>query len=140
MKFRFRLIRKNALQIRFLLLILISITIPLFLVGGLLYYLIFQIMAEQLGIPESIAYNLIPVLERINFLIIVSLPPLILLLVVWAAVLTHRLIGPLERLEYDLKKISEGDYSIRLKIRKDDDLRPIANVINKIIDKIQKKQ
>ncbi|MGB2705295.1 MAG: HAMP domain-containing protein [Candidatus Omnitrophota bacterium] len=136
---RIRFITKNPLQTKYLVLILISILVPLFIVGGCLYYLIFQIMAEQLAIPEAIAYNLFPVVERINFLLIVGVPPIVILLFIWGAVLSHRLIGPLERLENDLRKISDGDYSMRLKIRKDDDLRPIADAINKIIDKLEKK-
>ena len=110
---------------------------PLFLVGGCLYYLIFQIMAEQLAIPESIAYNLIPVVKKMNFLIIVGMPPIVLLLFAWGMIITHRLIGPLERLTRDLRRISEGDYSIQLKLRKNDDLRPIADLINKIINKLK---
>ena len=136
---RIRFITKNPLQTKYLVLILISILLPLFIVGGCLYYLLFQIMAEQLAIPESIAYNLFPVVERINFLLLLGIPPIVILLFIWGAVLSHRLIGPLERLENDLRKISDGDYSMRLRIRKDDDLRPIANVINKIIDKLERK-
>jgi len=135
---RIKYFSRNPLQIKFLLFVLLSIFAPLFLVSGCLYYLIFQVMAEQLAIPESIAYNLIPVLEKINFMLIVGLPPVIILLVLWGLLLTHRLIGPLERLEDDLKKISEGDFSIRLKIRTDDDLHPVVKVINNIIDKLER--
>lgn len=137
MKLKFK--AKISLQIKVLVLIFVSIMIPLLLVGGCLYYLIFQIMAEQLAIPESIAENLIPVLQRINFILIVSLPPIIILLFVLGIALTHRFLGPLERLEDDLKKISEGDYSIRIQLRKDDDLKPIADVVNKIIDELEGK-
>ena len=136
---RFKFIIRHGLQRKFLALILLSIMVPLFVVGGCLYYFIFQIMAEQLAIPESIAQNLVPVLHKINFLLALSLPPVIVLIFVLAIVLTHRVAGPLERLENDLKKISEGDYSVRLKIRKDDDLRPMAEVINQIVDKLERK-
>ena len=95
-------------------------------------------MAEQLAIPESIACNLIPVVQKINMLLIIGIPIVVIILFIWSTHLTHKLIGPLERLEDDLKKISQGDYSIRLKIRKDDDLRPIADVVNDIIDKLIK--
>ena len=134
-----RYFTKNPLQFKFLILILLSIIVPLFIVAGCLYYLIFQIMAEQLAIPEVIAYNLIPVVQKINFLLIIGVPPMIVLIFIWGAMLTHRLIGPLERLEDDLKKIASGDYSIRLQLRKDDDLRPVADVINKIIHKLEGK-
>lgn len=136
---RLRFVTKNPLQLKYLVLILVSIMLPLLIVGGCLYYLIFQLMAEQLAIPESIAYNLIPVVEKINFLLIVGIPPIIVLLFIWGAILTHRLIGPLARLQGDLKKISDGDHSIRLKVRKNDDLRFLVNAINKIIDRLEKK-
>lgn len=136
---RLRFVTKNPIQRKYLVLILLSIILPLLIVGGCLYYLIFQIMAEQLAIPESIACNLIPVVNKINFLLIVGMPPIMVLLFILGAILTHKLVGPLERLQKDLKKISEGDYSIRLKIRKDDGLYPLANVINKIIDLLEKK-
>lgn len=135
---RLRFITKNPLQLKYLALILFSILAPLFVVGGCLYYFIFQIMAEQLAIPESIAYNLIPVVNKINLILIIGVPPIIILLFIWGVSLTHRLIGPLKRLEEDLKKIAKGDYSIRVKIRKDDDLKPIADVVNEIIDKLIK--
>jgi nitrogen fixation/metabolism regulation signal transduction histidine kinase len=95
-------------------------------------------MAEQLAIPESIASNLIPVVEKINFLLIVGIPPIIVLLFIWGGILTHRFIGPLNRLEKDLKKIADGDYSVRLRIRKDDDLHSLTDAINKVIDKLEK--
>ncbi|MFH1380640.1 MAG: HAMP domain-containing protein [Candidatus Omnitrophota bacterium] len=135
---RFGVVTKNPLQFKYLTLIMASIIIPLFFVAGCLYYLIFQIMAEQLAIPEFIAQNLLPVLHKINLLLIIGLPPIIILLFIWGASLTHRMIGPLERLENDLKKISKGDYSVRLQLRKNDDLKPIASVLNDIIEKLKK--
>jgi len=135
---RINVVTKNPLQLKYLTLIMISIIIPLVLVGGCLYYLIFQIMAEQLALPEVIAQNLIPVLHKINLFLLIGLPPIVILLFIWGATLTHRMIGPLERLENDLLKISKGDYFVRLKLRKNDDLKPIAEVLNNIIAKLKK--
>jgi len=135
MAMRLRFIMTNPLQRKYLILILFSMLLPVAVVGMCLYYIIFQLTAEQLAIPESIAANLIPVLHKINFLLAVSLPPIIVLLFIWGAILTHRLTGPITRLEKDLKKIVEGDFSIRLKTRKNDALRSLAELINKAIDK-----
>jgi len=135
MAMRLRFIMTNPLQRKYLILILFSMLLPVAVVGMCLYYVIFQLTAEQLAIPESIAANLIPVLHKINFLLAVSLPPIIVLLFIWGAILTHRLTGPIMRLEKDLKKIVEGDFSIRLKTRKNDALRSLAELINKAIDK-----
>lgn len=137
---RFKFVTKNSVQRKYLALILSSIALPLLIAGGCLYYLMFQIMAEQLAIPEAIACNLIPVLKKINFLLIIAIPPIAILLFILAAILTHKLIGPIDRMERDLKKISDGNYSLRIRIRKDDNLRPMAEAINKIIDQLEKRQ
>ena len=105
---RIRFITTNPLQAKFLAIIFLSMMVPLFVVGGCLYYLMFQIMAEQLAIPESIAYNLIPVLHRMNFLILVGLPPIVVLLFIWGIIVTHRLMGPLERLEDEIRYAPSG--------------------------------
>lgn len=130
----------SRIQLRYLTLLMVSMVVPLVLVGGCLYYLIFTIMAEQLGIPEYIACNMLPVVRKINIMLLIGVPPLFLLLIAWGIVLSHRFAGPLERLEKELKRIScHGDYKSRVKLRKNDDIRAIADEINKLIDKVEDK-
>ena len=112
--------------------------IPTVFVGGCLYYFIFTVMAEQLALPDIIASHLLPVIYQINFILLIGLPIVFGIMITWAIILSYRFVGPLERLEEDLEKIDEGDYSVRLQIRKDHDLSPIADVINDLVDKIQK--
>lgn len=131
----------SRIQLRYLGFLLISMIVPMVFVGGCLYYLMFTIMAEQLGIPEYIAYNLFPVINKINMMLLVGVPPILLLLVVWGVVLSHRFAGPMERLEKELDKIAEhGDYKARIKIRKNDDMRPIADSINKVLNNMEGKR
>jgi signal transduction histidine kinase len=114
--------------------------VPLLFAIGCLYYLIFTVMAEQLGIPESIAYNLFPVVKKINAILAIGLPPLFLLLIWWGTVLSHRIAGPLQRIEKELNKITNNhDFSHRIHLRKSDDVKPIADAINKLLDSIHRK-
>lgn len=112
--------------------------IPTVFVGGCLYYFIFTVLAEQIVFPDVIARDLLPVVERINIILFVSLPVIFIVLLTWAIVLSYRFVGPLERLEEDIKSIDEGDYSVRLTINKDHDLAPIAGIINDLVDKLDK--
>jgi signal transduction histidine kinase len=114
--------------------------IPTVFVGGCLYYFIFTVMAEQLLLPDVIAENLLPAIHKINFLLIVGLPIVFAVMLGWAIFLSYRFVAPLERLEEDLEKIDEGDYSVRLQIRKDHDLSPIADVINDLVEKLEKRK
>ena len=137
---RTRFLTGRPTQLKYLSLLIASMVIPLLFVGGCLYYLIFTLLAEQLGIPESIAYNLLPVIEKINLMLVIGVPPLTLLLILWGVVLSHRFTGPMERLEKELERISkDGDYTKRIRLRKYDDMKPIADAINKLMDEIESK-
>lgn len=138
---RTRFLTGHSIQLRYLALLIASMVIPALFVGGCLYYLMFTIIAEQLGIPESIAYNLFPVIKKINAILLLGIPPIFLLLVAWGVLLSHRFAGPAERLEKEIEKMAKsGDYSRRLRVRKRDDMKPMADAINGLLDKIEKEE
>lgn len=119
-------------------LLMVSMIVPLVFVTGCLYYLVFTVMAEQIGIPEYIAYNLFPAIEKINTILLIGVPPLFLILILWGIVVSHRLAGPMERLEKELKRISQGEeHTRRIHVRKRDDIRPVAEAINSLLDKVE---
>ena len=137
---RIRFFSGSPVQVRYLVLLLISMIVPLVFVGGCLYYLIFNIMAEQLGIPESIAYHLFPVIRKINAVLLIGIPPLAIILLLWGIAISHRFTGPLERLKKEIEKITHsGDYTKRIRVRKYDDIRPIADSLNNLLDTIEGK-
>lgn len=137
---RIKFLTNSALQSKFLIIIVISMLVPLVLIGGCLYYLIFTLMAEQLGIPESIAINLFPVIQKINFILIAGLPPTVIFLLLWGLFLSHKFIGPLERLEKELNRIAAcSDCAKRIGVRKSDVIRPIVDAINKLLESMEKK-
>jgi hypothetical protein len=137
---RKKILTNRRVQLKYLVLLIVSMAIPLVLAIGCLYYLIFTLVAEQLGIPESIAYNLFPVVKKINAMLAIGLPPLLLLLIWWGTVLSHRFAGPLSRIERELHKITHNhDFSHRIHLRKNDDIKPVADAINKLLDSIHKK-
>jgi len=137
---RKKIFTNKRVQLKYLILLVVSMAVPLIFVIGCMYYLIFSIMAEQLGIPESIAYNLFPVVKKINTILAIGLPPLFLLVIWWGTVLSHKFAGPLERVEKELNKVTHShDFSHRLHLRRNDDLKSIANAINKLLDSLHKK-
>lgn len=137
---RKKIFANKRVQLKYLVLLIVSMVVPLLFAIGCLYYLIFTLVAEQLGIPESIAYNLFPVVKKINAILTIGLPPLFLLLIWWGTILSHRFAGPLQRLEKELHKITHsGDYSHRIHLRKSDDVKPIADAINKLLDSVHRK-
>lgn len=114
--------------------------VPALVVGSFLYYFIFTITADQIGMPEAVASTLIPVVQRINYIMFIGLLPLGVLFFIWGVILSHRFCGPLERIEADLDKLLEGNYSVRFKVRKNDDIHTIVAKLNKLLDNLNKKK
>jgi len=137
---RFNLFSKKILQFKYLFIIVVAMVIPALVVGSFLYYFIFTLTAEQIGIPEAVAANLLPVVQKINYLLIMGLVPLFALLFFWGLVLSHRFCGPLERIEEDVNKILEGDYSVRFRVREQDDIKGIVSKLNQVMDILQSKK
>jgi len=123
---------------KYLGLLMLSMIVPLVFVGGCLYYIIFSIMAEQIGIPEYVAQHMLPVISKVNMILLVGIPPLFALLMLWGIVLSHRFAGPIERLEKEMKKVTEEEnYSHRIRVRRHDDMKPIVDTINGLFGKLE---
>jgi hypothetical protein len=136
--FRTRYLTGSPIQMMYLRLLMISMIVPLVFVGSCLYYLMFTLVASQIGIPEYVAYHLSPVVKQINVILILGVPPLLLLLLAWGIVLSHRFAGPMERLESELKRMTEKrEYRHRIHLRKHDNVKPIADAINKLLDAVE---
>jgi len=131
----------SHIQMKYLSILMFSMVVPLLFVGGCLYYLIFSIMADQIGIPEYIAHNMLPVIGKVNTILLIGVPPLLGVLIFWGIVLSHRFAGPVERLENELKKIVEHEnFSHRIKVRRQDDMKPIVNNINGLLAMLEEKR
>ncbi len=129
---------KGPIQSRYLILVLFSMIIPTLLVSGCLYYLIATLMAAELGLPESIYGHLVPVLKKINIYLAVGLPIVFAIIFFYAVIVSHRLAGPIFRLEKDLDKIIAGDHSVRIRFRAKDRLDALAYKVNQVLEKLPK--
>ncbi len=124
--------KKDKLQHKYLRLIMLSLSLPTFLVGACLYKLTFYIFSQYITAPEIMETALLPAIKKINF----SLPVLFLVLFATGVAISNRLVGPVNRMIKDVKEITGGNYSKRIKLRQNDDLKPLADTINRMLDKL----
>ncbi|MFH0912974.1 MAG: hypothetical protein V1884_01650 [Candidatus Omnitrophota bacterium] len=126
----------TSFQKRLLFLIFTSAVIPTAIVSAALYYLMFNLLAWQIGIPEAIAYNLIPVVKKLNLIILISLPIVFLFLWFMALELSHRISGPLFRLERELEeRIAGKGKGQHINLRPRDELKVLVDKINKLLNR-----
>lgn len=135
---RKRLFIKSDLQKRYLILIVSAMLAPSLVILGCLYYLMVWVLARELVFPEAIFLSLAPTIQRINWILLFGLPGLCLLVFACALRFSHRLAGPIHRMETDLDKIAQGNRTLRLTLRKADALKPFADKVNEVLDAVLK--
>lgn len=72
--------------------------------------------------------------KRIFFILLVVL----LVVIVFGIFITHRIAGPLFRLNRELSKLVEGDTEVNFSLRKRDELKPIAEKLQLLVKRLQK--
>ncbi len=126
-------------QIKILGMLLISIVVPVFFVGTYLYLLIFDIINNMPETSGFVAASLDPVLHKTNMTILLSGIPIFLLILIWGLIFSHRLVGPMKRLQRNLDEMTKkGDGRSRLIVRKNDYIKPLIESVNKLLDKVAK--
>lgn len=133
MVWRVKWFMRHPIQAKYLLLVLFAMLAPMLLIGFCFYTLVFDLLARQLVFPEAIFANLVPVIDRVNGFLVLTLPGLSLVILWCALVISHRFAGPIERLEADLDRMLAGETSHRIRLRKKDDLKGVADRINALV-------
>lgn len=121
----------------FLLVFAVSV-LPAAVVTVCLYYLIFNVTASQFAIPEVIAYNIIPAARKVTVILSISAPATILVLLIFAYKITHKIIGPFDRIVTELDDCIAGRKQDHIAIRKSDKFWPLVFRINKLLDRIKR--
>jgi len=69
----------------------------------------------------------------------VSLTGFFLVLLIFMFVILNRILGPIPRMEKVLEKVINGDYSLRITVRKKDIIHSFVDKLNKVIDLLESK-
>jgi len=124
----------NTFQCRYIAVVIV----PLIILMAGLYYIMYYSMFTHMLIPEAATATLLPAMKKVNFVLLVTLPVTLFLIIRAALVDSNRVVGPVSRLERELDMILAGDRSVRLNIRAKDDLKPIIDRMNRVLDTISK--
>ncbi|MFC1620691.1 hypothetical protein ACFL2G_00150 [Candidatus Omnitrophota bacterium] len=125
----------NKLHREIFLLVVAAAIIPTGIATISLYYLIFGVTAEQIAIPEAIAYNVIPASQKVSSILLYAAPLSISIILFLAYKISHRIIGPFDRIIGELDDHIKGKEKGRIVIRKGDKFQPLVDRINKLLKK-----
>ena len=128
----------NQLHREIFFIVLGGALIPTLMTTVCLFYLIFNITAEEIGIPESIAYNLIPAAQKVTTILLVATPLVVLVFLILAHKISHKIIGPFDRIVRELEErldTKRRDPIEPIRLRSGDKFRPLVEKINELLGK-----
>ncbi|HEC79132.1 MAG TPA: HAMP domain-containing protein [candidate division WOR-3 bacterium] len=70
--------------------------------------------------------------------LIITVPIILFILCGVVIFISHKIAGPLYRLKMYMKKVGEGDFSVKLKFRNYDAIHDIADTFNEMVEKLRK--
>ncbi|MBI4335638.1 MAG: methyl-accepting chemotaxis protein [Candidatus Omnitrophica bacterium] len=122
---------KSRFQLKYTGLILLFMFIVAWLVGYTVYYTGWLLMGERLAnvYPQGRLVAIMRTIDLTLFLRLLLVTPLVALV---SILLSHRIAGPVYRIEQFLKSVAQGDLSMKLRLRKGDELRDLADAINEM--------
>ena len=80
------------------------------------------------------------IFHAVNLRLAVSLVLVSFLWIFVGIMASHRIAGPVFRMKRYLDSVADGNYSERLTLRKKDELKDLADAINRLVDKLGKRK
>ncbi|MBA7689137.1 hypothetical protein ES703_97638 [subsurface metagenome] len=141
MKFRLRgeqrkyFLVQRSLQLKYILVAVICSLLAALLTGGM--YALYWSIANKVIIGENPAMwdtyreaNIVAGCILVLWLILVTIASLIT---------SHRIFGPLSRIQSYIKRVGEGNFEEKIILRKGDDLIPLADALNEMVENLRRR-
>jgi len=128
----------NPMHRQTFMLVLMAALIPAIIVTICLYYLIFGIASAEAGFPEAIGSIIMPAAKQVTAILLLTAPLIITIILIFAYKITHRIVGPFDRIVYELDAhIKDRRKSGPIRIRKSDKFHELVEKINHLLDKLK---
>ncbi len=142
MKFRLRgeqrkyFFVQKRLQLKYILVAFICSLLAALLTGGI--YALYWSIANKVIIGENPAMwdtyreaNIVAGCILVLWLVLVTITSLIT---------SYKIFGPLNRIQNYIRKVGEGNFEERITLRKGDDLKPLAEALNEMVENLKRTQ
>ena len=122
---------QKAMQLRFARFVILFVFVSAILTGGVIFLVTFLLMGEKLAsvYPQG---RLVPIFQSVYVSAFLSLAAMLPLIFYGSIIFSHRIAGPLPKIYRILREIGQGKFDQNLVLRKHDELKELANVINEM--------
>lgn len=136
---RKQVIIERGMQLRFARFVVIYMVVCCAVTAGIVFYATFALLGEKLA--EIYPQHRLPAIyARVYAAFFISLAASVPVLFYGALQFSHRIAGPLPKIYRALNDIGNGDFSVRLTLRKKDELKELADHINRMAEKLKARE
>ena len=129
----------RGLQLRFARFVIAFVFFASLLTGASIFATTFLLMGEKLAsvYPQG---RLVPIFQSVYLWAFVSLLA-VLPVIFWGSIIfSHRIAGPLPKIYKTLANIGQGNFDVKLTLRKRDELRELADAINDMAKNLRERE
>ncbi len=129
---------QRGMQLRFARFVILLAFASAVLTGAAIFLTTFMLMGEKLAdvYPQA---RLVVIFQSVYFWALMSLLAAVPFIFWGSIVFSHRIAGPLPKIYQALKNIGDGNYDVKLTLRKRDELRDLADHINEMASKLRQR-
>lgn len=136
---RKKYIVQRGLQFRFARFVILFVVVSCVLTGGAIFFTTFMLMGEKLAnvYPQG---RLVSIFQSVYLWAFISLLAAMPFIFWGSIVFSHRIAGPLPKIYQALQNIGEGNFDVKLILRKYDELRDLSDHINEMARQLRERE
>ena len=129
----------RGFQLRFARFVILFVFISSILTAVTVFYTTFTILGGRLAevYPQG---RLVSIFQSVYLAFFVNLGLILLVVFYGSIVFSHRIAGPLPKIYQALQQIGQGQFDVNLTLRKGDELKELADAINKMAADLKAKE
>lgn len=129
---------ERAFQLRFARYVIIFMLASCAITALIVFYATFTVLSQKLmGVyPEP---RLVQIFRSTYFALLLAFLAVTPIIFYGAVVFSHRIAGPLPKIYQALRDIGDGNYNVKLTLRKNDELKDLAETINEMAAKLSER-
>ncbi len=130
---RKNLLVEKSLQFKYLVLVLFTLIgiISVFILT--LYFAYWSIISPNIvSLQAQAALNI--VFHKLNLFLLVEIPIALLLAAIASIIISHKVAGPVYRLQMVARQVAKGDLTQTVRLRSDDELKNLSAAFNTVIE------
>ena len=122
---------ERGLQLRFARFVILFVFVSSLLTGFTVFYTTFMILGGRLAdvYPQG---RLISIFQSVYLAFLANLLVILPIIFCGSIVFSHRIAGPLPKIYQALRQMAQGDFEVKLTLRKRDELKELADAINDV--------